>query len=401
MKQARLFEPNVLLQTFEKLAARRGGTSETLEAYGAAIELETFEAQPREDGLIPGKPIQLFKLGAIKARDGRKLHVGDAEVQALLEDARSLAADGNEIALLAEHGEDPTEGMRAMGWADPSSIEARPNGIWATRPAWTVDGYSDIKARKRRYISPHVFSVKDPNGTIRPRRWLEITVTNIPAITGMASVAASAEPTTHSSPEEARERKELHMTKLAKLLGLADGASEEDIERAVTQLKATPPPKAEPAPMSAKSVEALVETTLGAAIEKIAAAAEKKATEVVTAQFAAAEKSNRVEALVARGAAEGKIVAATRESFKTLAAADPDAFEKTILPALKVVAPVSRIPSGNPVELNADDADDKDLFATRAAQFASRTGVPINEAVFILRAQDEAAAKGASAGKEN
>jgi phage I-like protein len=328
--------------------------------------------------------------------------VGDAEVQALLEDARSLAADGNEIALLAEHGEDPTEGMRAMGWADPSSIEARPNGIWATRPAWTVDGYSDIKSRKRRYISPHVFSVKDPDGTIRPRRWLEITVTNIPAITGMASVAASAtEPTTHSSPEEARERKELHMTKLAKLLGLADGASEEDIEKAVTQLKATPPSKAEPEPMSAKSIEALVETTLGAAIDKIAAAAEKKATEVVTAQFAAAEKGKRVEALVARGAAEGKIVAATRESFKTLAAADPDAFEKTILPALKVVAPVSRIPSGNPVELRADDADDKDLFATRAAQLASRTGVPINEAVFILREKDEAVAKGASAGKEN
>jgi phage I-like protein len=364
------------------------------DAFGAAIELETFEAQPNEAGLVPGKPIQLFKLGAIKARDGRKLNLGDTEVQSLLEDAKALASDGNEIALLAEHGEDPTEGMRAMGWVDPSSIELRSNGIWASRPAWTADGYSDIKSRKRRYISPHVFSVRDADGTIRPRRWLEITVTNIPAITGMASVAASATAKPNPSPDAARERKERHMTKLATLLGLADGASEEDIEKAVTQLKAkAPEPKPEP---KGADLSALVDERLGAALDKFAAAAEKKATEIVTASFAAKEKAARVETLLEQGKREGKLTTATAESFRALAAADTDAFEKTVLPNLKVVAPVSRIPAGNPVDLRTSD-DEGAAFMTRAAQLADTMGITTKEALDVLREAELDAA----AGKEN
>jgi phage I-like protein len=416
------------------------GWSVEFTAWGATIELEPFEAQPGADGLVPGKPIQLFKLGKYKARDGRKLNVAKEETDSLLADAQVLSDDGNEIALLAEHGEDPVEGMKALGWIDPSSIELRAgSGLWATRPKWTTDAYSDIKARKRRYISPHVFSVIDADGAVRPRRWLEITATNIPAITGMASIAAHATRSTDSPEDEARERKERAMQNVAKLLGLAETASEDDISKATTALTAkvtdletklaaktaggggghndhgkgtcstecpcngTEKLTAKPEPDAAlAAVAKTVAAQLGPIfIEQFAAAAKATAEKVVTERFAAEAKEKRVAALVDRGAREGKIIKADREKFAALAAIDPESFEKVVLPALKVVAPVRTLPiDRSDTNLDTKDpAEEGALLMTHAAQLSATTGVPLADVVDYLRTKPDG--DGAPKGKEN
>ncbi len=386
---------------------------------GQAFELSAFKASPIADpkdsrcGLIPGSPIQVLRMGDIIARDGRPLRCTSADCERLMADGRDLSQD---LPILYEHGEDPTVGYEAAGWIDPSSFEVRGDGLWATKVFWTADGYAAIVAKTRRYVSPHFFSELDAEGFIRPTRWIEITVTNTPAIPDMAAIAASVRggalffdesgryPTYDPNAPDSGGRKEREPMKFSadtlKLLGLADGATPEQIEKAVVEkfstnkgepAAGTPAPKVEakPAEVDATALKALVSDTVKAMVADLSEAFRTQAK----AEIAAQKRAERVASLLTQGEAEGKITAANREHFSALAEASPEAFS-AVLPSLSVIAPVTRKVSTSAPDVSIEATDDEAneiANANAAFRVADEMGIGFNDALELL--QREAAAK--------
>lgn len=288
---------------------------------------------PPFEGMTPGKPVQVFPMGACRTVDGRKVQCEAEDFRLLLGD---LATRKNPVTLTVEHEMDPTWGSRAAG--ECSEFLQQGDGLWGLDPHWTEQALSEIRSGARRWISPTFYGTEDQNGNVRPRILRDVSLVSVPNLDGMQPVTASASrdaaaPSQPNSPSKASERKEQETMKLSadtlKLLGLADGASLEDIDKAVIKLAAEKAPAPD------------VEKAAAAAVERFRADFEKSVREQLERESAQNARKARVADLVKRAESEGKLVADNRESLTKLAAADPDAFEK-VLPGLQVLAPVKR-----------------------------------------------------------
>ncbi len=285
---------------------------------------------PPFEGMTPGKPIQIFPKGKARTVDGRRVCCEEEDFQLMLGD---LATRKNPVTATVEHEMDPTWGSRGAG--ECSEFIAQGDGFWGLDPHWTEPALADIRSGARRWISPTFYGTEDEAGRIRPRILRDYTLCSVPNLDGMQPVMASASreaaaTSQPNSPSKASERKEQETMKLSadtlKLLGLADGASLEDIDKAVVKLAAEKP-----------DVKALVREEMAAEREAIRAEVRTE----MAAEHAKKARETRVADLVKRAESEGKLVADNRESLTKLAAADPDAFEK-VLPGLQVLAPVKR-----------------------------------------------------------
>ena len=290
---------------------------------------------PPFEGMTPGKPIQVFPTGAARTVDGRKVRAEAADFGLLL---GNLATRKNPVTLTVEHEMDPTWGSKAAGEVPSDAFLAQEDGFWGLDPRWTGAALEEIRSGARRWISPTFYGVEDEDGYVRPRILRDISLVSVPNLDGMQPVTASAAREAAAaqqpnSPQQASERKEQETMKFSaetmKLLGLADGASQEDLEKAVNRLAAEKPAASD------------VEKAAAAAVEKFRADFEKSVREQLERESAQNARKARVAGLVERAETEGKLVADNREALTTLAAADPDAFEK-VLPGLKVLAPVKR-----------------------------------------------------------
>lgn len=290
---------------------------------------------PAFEGMTPGNPVQVFPLGAARTVDGRKVRAELEDFSLLLGD---LATRQNPVTLTVEHEMDPTWGSRAAGECSSDGFASQDDGLWGIEPRWTEAALAEIRSGARRWISPTFYGTEDADGFIRPRILRDVSLVSVPNLDGMQPVTASASrgdagTSQPNSPQQASERKEQETMKFSaetmKLLGLADGASQDDIEKAVTRLAAEKPATLD------------VEKAAAAAVEKFRADFEKSVREQLERESAQNARKTRVAGLLERAETEGKLVADNREALTTLAAADPDAFEK-VLPGLKVVAPVKR-----------------------------------------------------------
>lgn len=289
---------------------------------------------PPFEGMTPGKPIQVFPMGEARTVDGRRVRSELEDFGLLLGD---LATRKNPVTLTVEHEMDPTWGSRSAGECASDEFLAQADGLWGLNPAWTDAALAEIRSGARRWISPTFYGT-EVEGVIRPRILRDISLCSVPNIDGMQPVTASAsrsgaatpQPT---SPTKASERKEQETMKLSadtlKLLGLADGASLEDIDKAVVKLAAEKPDVPD------------VERAAAAAVEKFRADFEKSVREQLERESAMNARKTRVAGLIERAETEGKLVADNREALTALAAADPESFEK-VLPGLKVLAPVKK-----------------------------------------------------------
>lgn len=290
---------------------------------------------PPFEGMTPGKPVQVFPAGVARTVDGRKVRAEAADFALLLGD---LATRKNPVTLTVEHEADPTWGSKAAGEVPSDAFLAQVDGFWGLDPHWTDEALGEIRSGARRWISPTFYGTEDEDGYVRPRILRDISLVSVPNLDGMQPVTASAAreaaaATQPNSPQQASERKEQETMKFSadtmKLLGLADGASPEDVEKAVTRLAAEKAPAPD------------VEKAAAVAVEKFRADFEKSIREQLERESAQNARKTRVAGLIERAETEGKLVADNREALTALAAADPDAFEK-VLPGLKVVAPVKR-----------------------------------------------------------
>jgi len=161
-----------------------------------------------------------------------------------------------------------------------------------------------------------------------------------------------------------------------KLLGLADGASPEDIDKAVIRFAAEKP-----------DVKALVREEMAA--EREAIRAEVRAE--MAAESAKKARETRIAELVQRADDEGKVNEDNKVQIQEMAAAAPDSFEKLVLPTLPVVAAVKRFfsagrtePGFNPEGDESSSDVDRKAREYQKAQMAAGTPVSYSQAVVAV-----------------
>ncbi|WP_439861621.1 phage protease [Pseudomonas sp. MBLB4136] len=206
-----------------------------------AIAACTFEIQ------ADGAAIQLFPAGAFKARDGRPKDVQaghwyiDAQVAAQV--MARAATRKTDYVIDYEHQTLNSEknGLPApaAGWVKGIGLEWREGqGLFATEPDWTRKGADYIESREYRYLSP-VFTYDTRTGAVL--ELLHVALTNYPALDGMESLpalAAARFQLADPAAPSAEENQSVNKEQLIALLGLSSDASEEDIQTALTALKA-------------------------------------------------------------------------------------------------------------------------------------------------------------------
>lgn len=206
-------------------------------AYAACV----FEIQAIDSA------IQLFPTGAFKARDGRPFDVlsGHWFIDAAVA-ARLIARATTRLTDFVVDYEHQTlnsavngKPAPAAGWFTGAALEWREGfGLYAVPVDWTEKAIAYRQAKEYRYLSP-VFSYSTVTGEVLDL--LHVALTNFPALDGMDSLPAlaaarfsMADPAVPSKEEHPRVNKEA----LIELLGLSSDASEDDIQSALTGLKA-------------------------------------------------------------------------------------------------------------------------------------------------------------------
>lgn len=213
----------------------------TKHTSNATIAACTFEI------LSAGKAIQLFPAGAFDARDGRPFEVPsrqwviDAQIAARL--IARVSARSTDVVMDYEHqtlnSAENGQPAPAAAWFKGVTLEWREGeGLFSTLVDWTDKAAAMVAAKEYRYLSP-VFSYDPVTGEVLDL--YHVGLTNFPALDGMAPLLALAaarfdlaRPAAPATEENNRVNKEA----LIALLGLASDATDEDIQTALTGLKA-------------------------------------------------------------------------------------------------------------------------------------------------------------------
>jgi len=175
--------------------------------------------------------IQLLPAGRATMRDGRIADVGGIERMREIVAATVKRAGSNDVVVDYDHqsvfAAVPNVGGRApaAGWI--KTFDARPDGIWG-EVEWTAAATAAIRAGEYRYVSP-VFFADAATGAVRVV--VNAGLTNNPAFDLAEVRAASAR---FLPPEQ-----DPDMKGIAKALGLAEDATEDQIVAAVSARDAT------------------------------------------------------------------------------------------------------------------------------------------------------------------
>ncbi len=195
-----------------------------------------------------GKAVQLFPAGAFDARDGRPFEVPsrqwviDAQIAARL--IARVSARATDVVMDYEHqtlnSAQNGQPAPAAAWLKGAKLEWREGeGLFSTQVEWTDKASAMLKAKEYRYLSP-VFSYDPTTGEILDL--YHVGLTNFPALDGMAPLLALAAARfdlaapAATLPTEGNTR--VNKEALIALLGLASDATDEDIQTALTGLKA-------------------------------------------------------------------------------------------------------------------------------------------------------------------
>ena len=177
--------------------------------------------------------VHILPAGAIMTNDGRGPYELK-EIEAVLQ--ASMEQGGGRLVIDENHATDAeTHGAtaRAAGWM--VALEARKDGIWA-QVEWTDFGKELVEGRAYRGISPVIMHTKENEiGLI-----LRAALTNNPNLLGLTSLHNQNQPETETIME---------LSVLISLLGLEEGATEEDVTAAIKKLADTNEPDGDDAAM--------------------------------------------------------------------------------------------------------------------------------------------------------
>ncbi|MEM7778402.1 MAG: phage protease [Pseudomonadota bacterium] len=195
--------------------------AETLTAH---MQSAPFPNGKEGDGVDVPEWIHLVPVGAdgvISTHDERGPYVATdlhAVIEASMAANDRLPIDENHV---TDHGAGTGMAAPARGWI--TEMEARADGIWA-RVEWTKAGRELVSDRAYRGISPVIVStVDEPHELVGV---LRASLTNTPNMRGMVTL--------HEKETQAMDWKKMLMAEL----GLAEGASDDDIKAALKKAMA-------------------------------------------------------------------------------------------------------------------------------------------------------------------
>ncbi|WFE70125.1 phage protease [Halomonas sp. M1] len=276
----------------------------------AALALRVTQADEKTR-LIPSGQFNAPR-GAMSGSGPWQLDAAGAQAIIALAAARStdIPIDYEHQTLMAERNGLPAP---AAGWIDPRSLEWRNDGLYG-QVTWTAAAKAAIDADSYRYLSP-VFPYDAETGAVLDL--LHVALTNTPAIDTAITELAAARAGRGASEATPPKENTVDREKLIAKLGLANDATDEQIDTAIAALKA--------AQADAEAFRSALGATAAAKPEEAVAAlkASSAAAPVDMAQFVpvavyqettqqlAALKANsntaELEALITEGLVDGRI----------------------------------------------------------------------------------------------
>ncbi|MCF8491366.1 MAG: phage protease [Rhodospirillum sp.] len=311
--------------------------------------------------------VQIFPMGKSMGRDGRGPYIVADLAHAERVVKASLGYAGNaDIPVDYDHqvlhGAVNGQKVLAAGWI--KTMEARPNGIWAS-VEWTSGATKHLGDREYRYLSP--LFAHDKQG--RVTRIHNAGLTNLPNL-DMVAVASQDPAFPHQGdPMD-------FMAKIRDALGLPGDATEDTVLAAASS-----------AVGATKALATLAEGLKmkdGADAEAIVAAAQQATTttgkvEVNPAEYVPMGQFNDVskaladlqgraarddaDKMVAAAQVQGKVTPAMAGWAKSYAVKDPDGFTAWASSAPVMVRPGAIVSGGEPATTGTVDAQDPDLLA--------------------------------------
>jgi len=180
--------------------------------------------------------IQITPDGYFKASDGRPYDLPQGWLmneQVASRLLARLAQRKNKIVIDYEHqtihAENNGQAAPAAGWVDPADVEYRPGEGLFSPCTWTEKAKAMIEAKEYLYLSP-VFEYHPETGEVIDL--VHIAITNNPALDGMKTIEALRKQSTQ--PNQLQEDEPVKRAELIKVLGLADDATDAQIQAALT-----------------------------------------------------------------------------------------------------------------------------------------------------------------------
>lgn len=325
----------------------------------------TFEIQ------ADGAAIQLFPAVPFKARDGRPDVKGghwviNAKVAANV--IAKAAARITDMVIDFEHQTLNTEKngqpAPAAGWLKGASLEWREgHGLFAVNPEWVGDTAELIAARKYRYLSP-VFSYDRKTGEVLELH--HVGLTNNPAIDGMGDLLslAAARFELAKPAATATEKPRVDKEALIAALGLSSDATDEDIQTALTALKAS---KEKVDELTTQLAAAKAQTTANPDPAKFAPVSLVEELKKDIAALRTAQVSGEVDDLVKAGLSDGRLLPAQEKWARELGTKDVAAL-KTYLDSTPAIAALKGQQSGGRAKTpeKVEELDDEALAMCKA-----------------------------------
>jgi phage I-like protein len=246
----------------------------------------------------------------------------------------------------------------AAGWI--KDLQARPDGVWA-RVEWTQSARDMIAARQYRYYSPVIYyDWHDPRTGEAIGPWLHsAALTNDPVLIGGVMPLAASQTSQHAQTHldvfifsGSGRRTDMELTKLAKLLGLKDDATEQQIVDEASRLVAADKERRDAASpiVACKAVleelgvkpEATEAEVKGAILALKNPSGFVKAEEFIALKAQIAERD--AQELVACAMRDAKIAPSQKEWAIGYARKDSEAFKVFVASAPKLIEGVSTAP---------------------------------------------------------
>lgn len=236
---------------------RAGQQNDTavFEAAGKLLE-ELAPAETKERVLLDQdlttapKRVLIFKRGETEFKNAShggsgKFLIDDAAIRLIMDDFKARGVD---MVLDYEHQTHQTDqGITApaAGWI--KQLVADATGLWG-EVEWTQKAAAYIAEKAYRYISP-TFIIRKPD--TRVTRLISVALTNIPATVNAHPLTVLRYDPATTDPE--KEGKDMALLQeLAKLHGLPETASEEEVMAAVKKAKEKEPQRVEVYPVALK-----------------------------------------------------------------------------------------------------------------------------------------------------
>lgn len=263
----------------------------------------------------------------------------DAKVVAQM--AENFARSGVEVVVDYEHQTLSGVKAPAAGWI--KAVEPREDGLWA-QIGWTEEARRMIRAKEYQYYSPVLnFAGRDTHtGEPIGAALHSVALTNTPLLAGDILPLAAKLTGALALPNPEQESRIMDWKELAKLLGLAEDASEADIRAGLVALKNQPDElQTRIAELEAEN-EGLVAAKAAAAQEQPSVDDLQKQIAELSGAIALRDATDAVNAAVTAC----KIAPAQREWAIDYAQRDAEGFAKFVEAAPKLIAAKATAPPG-------------------------------------------------------